>query len=116
VSGRGDDVARPRPWSFVFADRATARGWAELVRQAPANADRAWVAITSDPQRTDHRQHQLKGSLSTASHDGVSLPQWQCEVTGGGRVWYLVDVKARRIVMTHAGTRHPGATDRSRMR
>jgi hypothetical protein len=57
------------------------------------------------------RHHPLKGALSTAAHRGIMLPQWQYEVTGGGRVWYLVDVRLRRVYLTYAGTRHPKPTE-----
>jgi hypothetical protein len=40
------------------------------------------------------------------------MEQWQYEVTAGGRVWYLVDRKARTVWLTHASTAHPQATDR----
>ncbi|MGW6196243.1 hypothetical protein ACWF0M_08850 [Kribbella sp. NPDC055110] len=39
------------------------------------------------------------------------LEQWQYEVTGGGRIWYLVDVDQRTVWITYAGTGHPKATD-----
>jgi hypothetical protein len=39
------------------------------------------------------------------------LPQWQYEVTGGGRVWYLVDDRLRRVYLTYAGTGHPKSTE-----
>lgn len=110
--GRGDDIPRPKAWKFTFGDRQAANGWAELVRSAPNAADHAWVAITSDAKRTDGRQHQLKGNLATATHRGKKLPQWQYEVSGGGRVWYLVDDEQRHLILTHAGPGHPQATDK----
>jgi hypothetical protein len=42
---------------------------------------------------------------------GEDLQQWQYEVTAGGRVWYAVDDKRRRVVLTYASTRHPKATE-----
>jgi hypothetical protein len=39
------------------------------------------------------------------------LEQWQYEVTGGGRIWYLVDVKNMTVWVSWAGTGHPNATD-----
>ena len=116
VAERGDDVERPNPWKFTYGDLQVAKGWEKLCQAAPSTSDDAWVAITSDPKRTDQRQHQLKGTLSTGKHKGKTLPQWQYEVTGGGRVWYLVDADARQIVMTHAGPGHPGATDKGKTR
>ncbi|MFF0876176.1 MULTISPECIES: hypothetical protein [Micromonospora] len=44
-------------------------------------------------------------------HNGRALPQWQYEVTAGGRVWYLVDDQTRTCWIKHAGTGHPRATD-----
>jgi glycosyltransferase involved in cell wall biosynthesis len=56
--------------------------------------------------------HRLHGSLSTASRRGADLEQWQFEVTGGGRIWYLVEETTRTAWITYAGTRHAKATDR----
>ena len=47
---------------------------------------------------------------------GRLLPQWQYEVTSGGRIWYLVDEERRTLVMTYAGLAHPKATDVRRRR
>jgi hypothetical protein len=113
---RGEPVERPAPWDFIFGDLRAAKGWEQLCRAAPGPADEAWVAITSHPTRTDQRQHQLKGALATGRYDGSALPQWQYEVTGAGRVWYLVDVASRRLVLTHAGPGHPSETDRGKVR
>lgn len=116
LPSRGDDVPRPRPWKFIFGDRAAAKSWEQVCAVATNAADEAWVAITSDPCRTNHRQHQLKGALSKGKYQGRELPQWQYEVTGAGRVWYLVDVEERLLVLTQAGTGHPGATDKGKQR
>ena len=37
--------------------------------------------------------------------------QWQYEVTGGGRIWYLIDDPRRTVWITYAGTGHPKPTD-----
>jgi hypothetical protein len=57
------------------------------------------------------RQHRLKGSLATGTHGGRTLPQWQYEVTSGGRIWYLVDADRRTVWVQAASTAHPKATD-----
>jgi hypothetical protein len=57
------------------------------------------------------RQHQLKGDLATKSVAGEQLEQWQYEVTGGGRIWYVIDDKRKRVVISYAATRHPKQTD-----
>jgi hypothetical protein len=93
------------------ADRTAYVGWQALLRQAPENLDRAWVAITSEPRRLDQRQHPLKGELGTVKVGGVSLEQWQYEVTGGGRIWYAIDDEQRTLWITRAGSGHPKQTD-----
>ncbi|TWD81588.1 hypothetical protein FB561_2704 [Kribbella amoyensis] len=110
---RGDQVAppaQPGHWELRFGSSDAAKGWDELCRQAAANTLRAWEALRADPRpfpQTD-RHHRLKGkALSTVN----GLEQWQYEVTGGGRVWYVVDEDRRTVWIRHAGTGHPKATD-----
>ncbi|WP_258038775.1 hypothetical protein [Streptomyces sp. SM12] len=57
------------------------------------------------------RQHQLRGRLATASLGGTSYPQWEYEVTAGGRVRYLVDRTNRTVHLVYASLRHPRDTD-----
>ena len=116
MNSRGDSVLRPNPWNFIFLNRAVGVGWRNLLMQTPAGADRAWVAITSDPFRNDDHQHPLLGSSAQGRHSGRVLPQWQYEVTSGGRIWYLIDEERRTLIMTYAGTGHPKATDTRRRR
>lgn len=116
MPSRGGEVERPNPWTFIYGDLQAAKGWEQLCKSAPGPADAAWVAITSNPTHTDQRQHRLKGNLKNGKHKGEELPQWQYEVTGAGRVWYLVDEKNRLLVLTQAGPGHPGATDRGKQR
>lgn len=46
-----------------------------------------------------------------AEHGGNQLACWQIEVTGGGRIWYLLDPSRRIVWITEAGTGHPKTTD-----
>lgn len=113
---RGDRAAppaRPGGSTLRFATNDAAKGWEELCRQAPANARTAFDAIEADPcpSPPTGRQHPLKGTLGTDTYAGASLPQWQYEVTAGGRVWYLVDAEARTCWIKHAGTGHPKRTE-----
>jgi hypothetical protein len=97
----------------LFGTNEAAKGWQELCAQAPGNTRDAWVAMRTDPVpvvRTP-RHHPLKGALSTGAYRGQVLPQWQIEVTSGGRIWYLVDADARRVFVMYAATRHPKVTD-----
>ncbi|MEU1780932.1 hypothetical protein ABZ545_15755 [Streptomyces abikoensis] len=117
TSGRGDRVAPPAPdgqWEIRFADAASAKGWESLTQQARENTYRAWLVIRTDPRPPAEtpRHHRLKGSLAHGTHRGQTCEQWQIEVTGGGRIWYLVDSNRNTCWVTYAGTAHPRATDR----
>jgi hypothetical protein len=96
-----------------FANAAAAKGWDSLCGQAPGNTYTAWVLMRSDPlpgQGRTSRHHPLMGSLANGVHRGVTLPRWQIEVTGGGRIWYLVDQDRRTVWIDWAGAGHPRAT------
>ena len=113
---RGDRVAPPPPpdgYTLKYATTDAMKGWEELCQQAPASTRKAYEAIESDPcpAPPTTRHHQLKGQLSTGVHGGQALPQWQYEVTGGARVWYLVDHATPTCWVKHAGTGHPKQTD-----
>jgi hypothetical protein len=113
---RGDRAAPPpRPGGYLirFATNDAAKGWEDLCRQAAANTRTAYDAIeaTPCPAPPTSRQHQLKGKLATDTYAGKTLPQWQYEVTSGGRVWYLVDHATQTCWIKEAGTGHPKETD-----
>jgi hypothetical protein len=113
---RGDRVAPPAAsgeWDLIFGTSEAAKGWSDLCQTAAANTLEAWRKMRTHPAPTvpTERQHQLKGSLSMGSYQGEVFNQWQIEVTGAGRVWYLVDERRRRVILKHAGTGHPKATD-----
>lgn len=112
---RGDRAAPPPvdgEFDVRFANSAAADGWEHLARQAPANLRRAHDAIRAEPRclTLPERHHRLKGSLATGVWKGQALERWQYEVTGGGRVWYLVDDERRTAWITYAGTGHPRET------
>lgn len=116
-SGCGERAAPPPvgdEFDPRFASSQAAAGWEQLARRAPGNLRRAFDAIRADPRSRylPDRQHRLKGSLGTAAWKGESLERWQYEVTGGGRVWYLIDDVRKTAWITYAGTGHPKATDR----
>ncbi|MEV7542763.1 hypothetical protein [Streptomyces sp. NPDC089915] len=113
---RGDRAAPPPvgdEYDLRFAGAEAAAGWEDLSRQAAGNLRRAFEKIRSAPRATDSpdRQHRLKGALGTGTFKGQGLERWQYEVTGGGRLWYLVDEATRTVWITYAGTGHPKATD-----
>ncbi|MCG5120906.1 hypothetical protein M2168_002612 [Streptomyces sp. CZ24] len=116
--GRGDRAAPPAPeghWEVRFADAASAKGWESLARQAGENTYRAWVLLRTEPcpATPTPRHHRLKGALAHGTYRGRPCEQWQIEVTGSGRIWYLLDVSRATCWITYAGTGHPRATDRS---
>jgi hypothetical protein len=56
------------------------------------------------------RHQRLRFNLATDVVKGRVLDRWQIEVTGSGRIWYLVDHEERTIWIDYAGTGHPRQT------
>jgi hypothetical protein len=50
--------------------------------------------------------------LASKAHDGKVLEQWQYEITGAGRVWFLIDEANRRVLLVEVTLGHPSKTDR----
>ena len=48
---------------------------------------------------------------TSALRGGADMEQWQIEVTGAGRIWYLVDPANRILWIRLATTGHPAETD-----
>jgi hypothetical protein len=113
---RGDPVtAPPGPgeWQIRFHTNDAVKGWEELCRQAPGNTLAAWTTMRRNPAppMNSPRHHRLSFELATGLVKGRVLNRWQIEVTGGGRVWYLVDPDTTTVWMDYAGPAHPKATD-----
>jgi len=113
---RGERAAPPPRrdgYSIRFANNDAAKGWELLCQQAAHNLRTAFEAIEVDPcpNPPTSRRHQLKGVLATDTYGGRLMPQWQYEVTAGGRIWYLVDHESRTCWIKVAATGHPKATD-----
>lgn len=104
---------RPGGWGIRFGTTQAAQGWDGLCSQAADNLRAAWEELETSPgpvPRTE-RHHQLKGTEAFGEFDGRRLPKWQYEVTGGGRIWYLLDEERRTLWLMYAGTGHPKQTD-----
>lgn len=101
--------AEPGNWQLRFGTTEAAKGWEELCRQAPGNTRKAWEAIGAEPAPfpATGRHHRLKGSLASRGE----LEQWQYEVTGSGRIWYVIDEAKKTVFLVAAGTGHPQCTD-----
>ncbi|MEV7777089.1 hypothetical protein [Kitasatospora sp. NPDC088351] len=113
---RGERAAPPPiggEYDLRFANTEAADGWEHLGRQAAGNLRRAFEKIRATPRAADNpdRQHRLKGKLGTGIFKGQELERRQYEVTGGGRIRYLLDDANRTAWITYAGTGHPKATD-----
>ncbi len=117
MSPRRGDRAAPPPssaeWALRFENNDAAAGWEILCKQAPGNARTVWYVLTTEPRArpATTRHHRLKRDLATVRFKGVALEQWQYEITGSGRIWYLIDDEHRTCWITYAGIGHPRATD-----
>lgn len=117
MTPKRNDRAAPPPhpgeWILRFDTTSAAHGWEQLCKQAPGNTRRAWdtLSTTPRPNPPHERHHRLKAGFASAVHGGVVMEQWQYEVTGAGRIWYLIDDDARTLWLTHAAPGHPRATD-----
>jgi hypothetical protein len=100
-------------WRVRFATNEAAKGWGELGAEAPGTTRRCFEALRGDPvSREDpDRQHRLRGRLAAGNLGGQEYPQWEYEVTAGGRVRYLVDEARRTVHLVYASTRHPKDTE-----
>jgi hypothetical protein len=103
----------PGEWDIRFKDTDSAKGWDELCRQVPENALGAWLKMrhAPTPPMDSRRHHRLRRELGTETWQGRELDHWQLEVTGSGRVWYLVDHENKTVWVDYAGPGHPRATD-----
>ncbi len=114
---RNDPVAPPAidgEWQIKYRVSDAVTGWRELENRALNNLRAAWETMRHDPGpgpgKPTGRHHQLKGGLAIGNHGGRPLPRWQIEVTGGDRVWYLLDTEAHTVWVDYAGP-HPKVTD-----
>jgi hypothetical protein len=113
---RGDRAAPPAlegEYEIRFLTTETAKGWEELCQQVPTNLVDAWWRMRREPlpvERTP-RHHPLHGLKGTGFVGGRTCPRWQIEVTGSGRIWYLVDEERRTVWIDYASPRHPKSTE-----
>ena len=116
MAGKRDRVARPHSatgWIVRFHSKDAADGWEELCRQLANATATAYDHISQDPRslaRPD-RQHRLKWDLATRSIEGRALEQWQYEVSGAARVWYVIDDERKAIWIMAAMVGHPKRTE-----
>lgn len=98
-----------------FATNEAIKGWQALEAEAADNLRVAWDTMRTDPGpgpgKPTPRHSRLKGSLATGCHGGRVFPQWQIEVTGSGRIWYLLDTEDHTVWVKDARTGHPKETE-----
>lgn len=113
---RGDRAAPPPvgdEWDVRFATSEAASGWEDLCAQAPGNTLWAWNLMRTSPGSPETARHaRLRGDLGTGRYGGRALERWEIEVTGGGRIFYLLDWDKHTVRIEVAGTGHPKVTDK----
>jgi hypothetical protein len=112
---RGDRVAPPpvgNEWDIRFATSEAASGWDGLCAQAPGNARWAWDLMRSSPGPPEMPRHsRLRGKLAPGKYGERELEQWEIEVTGAGRIFYLLDKDKHTVRVVRASTGHPKVTE-----
>jgi len=113
---RGERVAPPSGranWEVRFLETDAARGWENLCQQSADNTLAAWETMRRmpTPPAFSPRHHRLRRELATGAVKGRILDHWQIEVTGAGRMWYLVDEENRTVWIDYAGPGHPKVTE-----
>lgn len=116
MSPKRKDRTAPPPvdneWDIRFGTNEAAKGWEELCRQAATNTRTAFELMRSNPRPAEDRRHtRLRGGLASRTLDGRELEQWEIEVTGGGRIFYLVDDAKHTVWVVFASLRHPKVTE-----
>lgn len=112
---KNDPVAPPtigEEWHTRCGRTDVIDGWQELENRAASNLCAAGEVMRHRPGAGNPtgRHHPLGGRLATGVRAGRVLPRWQIEVTGGDRVWYLLDAEKRTVWVDYAGA-HPKATE-----
>lgn len=79
-------------WRVIFASRKAEKQWDSCEAQEPelfAEEVERLKSRPTDRSRNPRRTGSLKGGLGERRIAGKKLPQWQHEITSGGRVWVL---------------------------
>ena len=117
MSGRGARVPAPatgQQWDLRFGNKKAASNWEKLCNVAAGNCATMHARLTADPRHAvnHNRHHRLGGELGTGKHAGQDLEQWQYEITGAGRVWFLIDDENKRVILSLVEQGHPSKTDK----
>ena len=83
---------RPGTWTVVGRSRKVSEKWDEFSNQAAGECQRVFDQLATNPLYEDgDRQQRLVGEAGRVTFKGVQYERRQIDVTGSGRVWYLVD-------------------------
>lgn len=115
MSGRGARVPAPatgQQWDLRYGNKKAADNWEKLCNVAAGNCATMHARLTADPRHAVNpsRHHRLRGGLATAKHAGRDLEQWQYEITGAGRVWFLIDDDNHKVILVLVEPGHPSKT------
>ena len=114
MSGRGEQIPRPRPWLVRAADRRAFQGWQQVLTTEQTTSIEHGSPLPAIPATSTSASIHLREPLGVVKVAGSAIEQWQYEVTGGGRIWYAIDDDNRTLWITRAGTGHPKQTDTRR--
>ncbi len=91
-----DAPASSGAWLVVARNRRVNRDWEALVDRSPENALRWYKYLRQWPiTRYPGRVFPLRGSVYRGA--------WECEITGGDRLYYLPDEAAKKVIVYYAG-------------
>jgi hypothetical protein len=77
-------------WRLVARTKRVNRDWERLIDRSPQAALRWYTYLRKSPvTRYPGRVFPLRGSIYRGA--------WECEVTGGDRIYYLPDEAARKV-------------------
>lgn len=104
----------PQPWTVKPASAHAHKQWQEAVQREPDMMSAERARLTEKPTfRGDNprRTHQLKHDLAIRKVGSDKLPQWQHELTSGGRICYCIDKEERVVWVTKVALSHPKETE-----
>ena len=116
---RGGPATRPtksNEFEILFINSAAAKGWTDLTASAKNALADAWDCLSRTPLNHSERQYKLRAGYSSVAYKGVTYDRWQYKVTGGARIWYLVDEQASgkhrgSVLLERVSPAHPKETE-----
>lgn len=112
--GRVPQPSDPGDWTLRFLKSSVSDDWDKLCAQEVGAASASYDHMAKMPRARGARCTRLAGAMESKLVDGKTLERWQFEMTGGGRIFYLLD-DDRKIVWVeaiHFG--HPKQTEKKR--